>query len=283
MGNKTNEKQWSSMERLCFIERAAFWRGWVNRQDLMTMFGLSAAQATSDLQKFQELNMDALAYQLNRKRYEGLPHMVCRLHEPQLEEALALFLGSGAATSRNTSLRRSEEAGAAVARVALPLRMAPPEVQRAVFQAVLHGLRLRVDYQTMSGRPAAWRWIDPHAFGHDGYRWHVRAWSEGNEHWGDFVLSRIRSTEWPCEKAEVTAKSDTDWQTWVDLTLVPNPDMDLPQQETIKTDYGMRGGKLKLRVRRAMLDYTLAHLRLPMTSGNDMDPVLKLLNDPTEL
>jgi len=283
MGNATNEKQWVAMERLRFIERAAFWRGWVNRQDLMAMFGLSAAQATSDLQKFQELNADALVYQTSRKRYEGVPTMVCSLHEPRLEEALVLFLGSGSATPGNTSSPDDQEEQASVARVALPQRVATPAVQRAVFQAVLHGLRLRVDYQTMSGKPADWRWIDPHAFGHDGYRWHVRAWSEGNEHWGDFVLSRIRSTEWPREQAAVTAESDTDWQTWVDMTLVPNPDMEISQQETIKTDYGMRGGKLKLRVRRAMLDYTLAHLRLPMTSGNDMDPVLKLLNEPKDL
>ena len=97
------------------------------------------------------------------------------------------------------------------------------------------------------------------------------------------LLSRIRSTEWPREKADATAEGDTDWQTWVDLELVPNPDMDLPQQETIKHDYGMRAGKLKLRVRRAMLDYTLAHLRLPMASGNDMGPVLKLVKGPKDL
>jgi hypothetical protein len=65
----------------------------------------------------------------------------------------------------------------------------------------------------------------------------------------------------------------------VDLVLVPHSDLSAEQQETIKTDYAMRGGKLKLRVRRAMLDYTLAHLRLPMTSGNEMGPVLELADD----
>ena len=103
----------------------------------------------------------------------------------------------------------------------------------------------------------------------------MRAWSEGGEHWGDFVLSRIRAADWPTDGAEVSADEDTEWQTWVDLALVPNSGLTEEQQATIKTDYGMRGGKLKLRVRRAMLDYTLAHLRLPMTSGNTMGPVLE--------
>jgi predicted DNA-binding transcriptional regulator YafY len=277
MGNTTNEKQWAAMERLCFIERAAYWRGWVNRQDLMAMFGLSPAQASADFQKFQELNADALTYNLNQKRYEGSPTMTCRLHEPRIEEAMALFLPLGSATSKNASQPPMPVDQPSVALVTLPVRMASVTVQRAVFRAVLQGLRLRVDYQTMSGKAPAGRWIMPHAFGHDGYRWHVRAWSEGGEHWGDFVLSRIRSAEWPTEAAAVLADEDEDWQTWVDLALVPNLELSDEQQETIKTDYAMRGGKLKLRVRRAMLDYTLAHLRLPMTSGNDFVPLLSRL------
>ena len=267
MGNATNEKQWAAMERLRFVEKSAFWRGSVNRQDLMTTFGLSSAQATSDLQKFQEMSPKALIYNLNRKRYEGAPDMRCVLHEPSLEEAVALFLGLGSAPSK--TLTPTEAAGnpGPVAWVTLPKRTASAAVLRAVFQAVLHGLRLRVKYQTMSGKPVAWRWIMPHALGHDGYRWHVRCWSESGEHWADFVLSRILEAEWPTEKA-VLPETDVDWETWEELTFAPHPNLSADQRETIAADYGMEGGSLTLRVRRAMVDYTLAHLRLPMRSGN---------------
>jgi hypothetical protein len=92
MGNATNPEQWAAQERLRFIEKCVFWRGTVNRQDLHRIYGVSQAQASADLQKYQELNPGALVYSLNRKRYEGAPTMRCRLHEPSLEEALVLFL-----------------------------------------------------------------------------------------------------------------------------------------------------------------------------------------------
>jgi hypothetical protein len=282
MGNETNPEQWAAMERLRFIEQSVFWRGWVNRQDLMTTFGLSAAQATSDLQKFQELNPGALNYSLNRKRYEGSPTMECKLHEPRLEDAIALFITQGFSTSKTTLSVPPAENQGVVAWVKLPERVAAASTLRAVFHAVMNGLRLKVDYQTMSGKAAMWRWIDPHAFGHDGYRWHVRAWSEEGEHWGDFVLSRIRQVEWPTEKSEV-AEVDEDWETWLDLTLVPNAELDVTQKETVKLDLGMRAGKSRLRVRKAMLDYTLASLRLPPASAVELNRPLVALEKCEEV
>ena len=59
-----------------------------------------------------------------------------------------------------------------------------------------------------------------------------------------------------------------DWETEEELTFAPHPNLSAEQRETITADYGMEGGNLTLRVRRAMVDYTLAHLRLPMRSGN---------------
>ncbi|MCU0797370.1 MAG: helix-turn-helix domain containing protein, partial [Akkermansiaceae bacterium] len=95
MGNDTNMENWAARERLRWIERAVWWRGWVGRPDLAAMFGISAAQASSDLQRYQELNPGALAYHLGRKRYEGTEGMRCVMHEPSLVEAMNVFLGGG--------------------------------------------------------------------------------------------------------------------------------------------------------------------------------------------
>lgn len=46
-----------------------------DRRDLVAAFGVSLAQASSDLQKYQELNPGALQYHMNRKRYEGAREM----------------------------------------------------------------------------------------------------------------------------------------------------------------------------------------------------------------
>ena len=61
MGNSSNPEQWAVMERLRFIERAAYWRGWIQRQDLAAVYGKGSAQASADFQKYLELNPGALA------------------------------------------------------------------------------------------------------------------------------------------------------------------------------------------------------------------------------
>ena len=52
-----------------FIEACAWWKGLVKRQDLAGLFGVSMAQASSDLQRYLELNPGAFVYNLRQKRY----------------------------------------------------------------------------------------------------------------------------------------------------------------------------------------------------------------------
>lgn len=275
MGNITNPEQWAAQERLRFIEKCAFWRGTVNRQDLQSVYGVSQAQSSADLQKYLEINPGSLIYSLNRKRYEGAPTMSCKLHEPSLDEALTMFLASEE-SSINFVRGASAEAArhcATVSGVELPLRRAPQATMRAVFFAVLQKFRVRIHYLSISGKKEGWRWIVPHAFGHDGYRWHVRAWCEDHADYRDFVLSRVKAADWPTESAAPLTK-DLDWETWLRLVLVPNKALSEDQQAALSFDYGLRGGKLVLPVRKAMLDYTLAHLRLPASNGRLVPPHL---------
>jgi len=57
-------------------------------------------------------------------------------------------------------------------------------------------------------------WLRPHALGHNGARWHVRAWCEKNGDFRDFTLSRIAEVEWSRESAELP-EPDKDWEQWV--------------------------------------------------------------------
>lgn len=277
MANLTNPQQWAAQERLRFIEKCAFWRGVVNRQDLMEAFGLSAAQATSDLQKFQELNSGALIYNLNKKRYEGAPSMQCKLHKPQIEEAMTLFLNSGDVPSALCRPVSSVENAAndRLAGVELLSRAANDSVHRAIFLAVLGGLRVNIEYGTMSGNKGGWRWIAPHAFGHDGYRWHVRALCEKDNVFKDFALSRIVTAEFPKEP-NTSLLEDSEWQSWVTVTIGPAKGLSAEQQKSISADYLMKAGKRIFQVRKAMLNYTLTHLRIP-TEHTKAPPFLELI------
>ena len=147
--------------------------------------------------------------------------------------------------------------------VGLPGRRAKPAVERAVFLAVIQGAKLRVRYWSVHSGTAKWRWLAPHAFGHDGYRWHVRAWCFENADFRDFVLGRMEKVDWP-EPAEGNLPEDTRWLTWETLTLTPHRALSPNQRRALEMDYQMRQGKLTLKVREAMADYLRAHLRLPV-------------------
>ena len=70
MANATNPSSWFHRCRLAWLERRAKWGGHIGRADLMEMFGISPAQASSDLQTYIGMNPAALIYSTSRKRYE---------------------------------------------------------------------------------------------------------------------------------------------------------------------------------------------------------------------
>lgn len=269
MGNVTNMENWAARERLRAVECAVWWRGWVQRRDLVELFGVSAAQASSDLQRYQQLNPGALAYQMQRKRYEGVETMSCVLHEPSLEEAMARFLGGGEGLGWSVGLEVEGDNGVGevlvgrkVAVSRPPLRRVPRQVARRVFMAVAEGKQVQINYFGVSRGEAAWRVILPHAFGHDGLRWHVRAWCVEAQGWRDFVLGRILAADWPAPVSRTRPK-DTDWEEIIELKLRVNPELSEAAQAALALDYGAENGVLTMRCRRAMEQYVRAMLRVP--------------------
>ena len=102
-------------------------------------------------------------------------------------------------------------------------------------------------YQSLSRPEPSWRWIAPHAIGFDGFRWHTRAFCKTDEVFKDFLLSRILQTR-GAEASEVTLAADADWQEQVTLEIGPHPELTENQKKVIALDYGMRGGRAKIKV-----------------------------------
>ena len=265
MGNKTNDRNWAAMERLRCIEACAWWKGLVKRQDLAGLFGVSMAQASSDLQRYLELNPGAFVYNLRQKRYEATSEMQCLLTTPRLDEAVLRFL-NGEARGVWDGWTGAQEAGERVAVLDMPARHAGPVVERRVFLAILNGLRIKVRYASVHSGKEEWRWLRPHALAHSGARWHVRAWCENNQDFRDFTLSRIAEVEWSREPA-VQPLLDRDWNEWVTLRVSPHRGLKAVQRKAVERDYAMRNGVLKLKVRKAMEGYLRDRLGLTMADG----------------
>ena len=118
-------------------------------------------------------------------------------------------VGSGRAVGRTARLDR----------VALPRRSGNLEAMRRVFMASLQGLSVRMRYLSVHGAKDSWRVVRPHAWGHDGNRWHVRAWCETSGELRDCTVGRIVDAEWPQASEEamtVDMEGEVmgEWKAW---------------------------------------------------------------------
>ncbi len=263
MGNSTNDRNWAAMERLRFIESCAWWKGIVQRQDLVGVFGVSMAQASSDLQRYLEMNPAAFVYNLRKKRYEAMPEMKCVLTVPNLDEAVTRFLDGDV---RGAWCAASATGDGRVEMLQMPLRKAAVEVERRILLAILNGFRIKVRYASVNSGKEEWRWFLPHALGHNGARWHVRAWCEKNADFRDFTLSRIAEVEWSRESSPLPSK-DKDWETIITLKVTANPKLSAEQCKAVERDYAMTAGVLKIKVRKAMEGYLRDRLGIAMADG----------------
>ncbi len=241
----------SQQERLTHIEQLLWWRGWVRRNDLTRTFGISSIQASLDLRAYRARHPHALRYDQNAARYVATNKLRLSTGAGSLEEAAAVF----------AQMPRPAAAGPWIGRVTLPARRAVPEVAQAVVRAILAGHALRVRYASIHSNTFRWRWITPHSLGHDGYRWHVRAYCADEREFRDFVLGRIAETA-ETGLAAVKREDDTAWSSEATVHITPNPALGEAQRRALELDFIMKAGRLKLAATPALLHYALGALGL---------------------
>jgi hypothetical protein len=64
--------RWAQQQRMNLIAQRLLTCGFVNRRDLMQTFGISAQQASKDLQLFLFRSPNSMRYNLRSKRYERI-------------------------------------------------------------------------------------------------------------------------------------------------------------------------------------------------------------------
>lgn len=253
--------------RFEFLEFRAYWHGRFNRSDLITQFGVSQTQASMDLKAYQALAPGNLTYDGTEKTYRPSPVFQPIFLEITADSFLTplLSIATGVVEPSATWLKVIP----AVHVAPVPARGVAPHILKSVIQAIDHGEALEVLYQSMSAPEPAWRGIEPHAYAHDGFRWHVRAFCQTSRIFKDFLLSRIIDCrEAHCHMPRASKReNDLDWHSEVTLLITPHPDLSEAQRTVIRLDYGMDAqGQARLTVRTSMLYYTLKRL------GLDTDP-----------
>lgn len=259
MSQPARTLRWGIERRLEFIEFKLFWEGGVNRSDIIGAFDVSVPQASKDLTLYQEQAPENATYDKSAKRYVASDRFNPCFLNPDPHDYLSRL--------RSVSEGLVDPSGSWISQlpsvdIALtPKRDIAPTVLRAALAAVRDKRALEILYQSMSkDRPEPiWRWITPHAFGFDGFRWHTRAFCHLDGRFKDFLLPRVvdvRATSAPGAAGE----QDEQWQEVFEVSICPHPALTASQQAVVARDYGMDDRCGSLRVRYAMLFYVLKRL-----------------------
>jgi len=225
-------------------------------------------QASADLAAYRSLAPENIEYNGTKRKYVAAAAFEPKLLEPNAERYLAQLraIADGVITLDDTLIAELPD----VSILPIPSRRIEPKIFRGLLKAVRAECSIRIHYQSMNDkRPhPIWREITPHAFGWDGFRWHVRAFCHIERRFKDFVISRcldLGEFGVPGEKAI----NDQEWNTFFDIILIPNPKLSAAQRKTIELDYGMTRGKTSVSVRRALLYYFDKRLRLDVAERQD--------------
>lgn len=251
--------RWGVEQRLEFIEFRLFWEGGLNRSDITRYFGVSVPQASNDLSRYQELAPNNIEYDRSDKRYLASKRFKPVFLDPNADRYLNQLrsISDGVLPVEQTWLSNAPSFES----MPLPHRRVDPAILRIVLATIRERRSIQIHYQSLTRAEAMWRWITPHALGSDGLRWHVRAFCHIDRIFKDFLLPRfleLRGAAGPGAPAE----ADKAWNDFVDVVLVPHPDLTESQRRVVTLDFGMTGESIKVPVRLALLYYFLKRLNL---------------------
>ncbi|WP_321495590.1 WYL domain-containing protein [uncultured Desulfobacter sp.] len=257
--------KWGIKQRLEFIEFRLFWEGTINRKDLTDTFGVSVPQASADIKQYKQTAPGNIYYDKRQKKY-----LVSSKFEPVLGLVDAhkylstlSMLSEGVIRPDETFLGYIPEFSV----VPSFERTIDPYILKRIVRALKEGKAINIQYQSMSRPSPVWRWISPHAFAFDGYRWHVRAYCELAENFRDFILGRIIDIQ-HVKTSKVNSADDHKWNHLVTLKIGAHPELTPDQRKIIEKEYRMENGVAQIKVRAVFIYYVL--LRFNLEQRNDL-------------
>lgn len=252
---------WGTRKRLHYLEFKLFWDGRVNRGDLTTTFGISIPQASADIARYQELAPGNIVYNPSAKYYLPTEEFSSILIKISANAYFSEIVSSS--NAENSPLIIDDY----VAFVPNPNRVVDVSILRTIVQSIKNRRKIIVDYRSFkSPQAGSRRLITPHAFGYDGFRWHVRAYCHKDNIFKDYVLGRIISAE-DFSETDIDYKLDHKWFQFIDVVIGPSQKQSKDQRSLIEIDYGMTDHKLTISCRVSLLWYLLK--KLGIDSQND--------------
>ncbi|AJD70528.1 WYL domain-containing protein [Xanthomonas citri pv. citri] len=252
-------ERWGQARRLEFIDSRLLWAGKVNRSDLVEFFKISPPQATLDFAEYVARAPQNAKYDAKERAYVAMPTYTPVFTEGSSARYLAeLHAITTGLLSPDLSFLGNPPPSEIVS---FPTRRVDVGLLRETLVAIQSAKALEITYQTMARAEPDVRCVSPLALAYDGFRWHIRAYCHLRKDYRDFLFARILMAK-PSGNAQAAIGSDEQWNRMIDVEIAPNPTLSEGARRVIELDYGMSGGRLKLRCRQAMGYYLLARLGL---------------------
>ncbi|MRR49662.1 MAG: WYL domain-containing protein [Rhodocyclaceae bacterium] len=256
--------RWGPEKRLEFIDFRLRWDGRLNRSDISDFFGVSTPQASLDISRYIEMTPKNVRYSRSERTYlateDFQPLFTSSNPQRYLSDLLAEAYGILDHGMTFVGWRPP------VAAAPTPVRALSADTLVALIGAMRRGRALEMTYQSMNSTSPKTRLISPRAFGHDGFRWHVRAFCHLESSYRDFVIARILSLRGELP-APAEPPPDLEWDKTITLVLEPNPGLSDAHKRVIELDYGMENGELRFECRQALLLYVVHNLGLNDVEG----------------
>jgi predicted DNA-binding transcriptional regulator YafY len=268
MVNPVVQEKHEVLLRLRAIELLAYWEGRLVTNRLVSWFGISRQQASSDIKKYiADYNPGSVFHDPSVKAYVTASDFKLVLTSGSINEYLNLI--SGMAGDSTALILQSESIFSSVQ---LPERSVQPEVVRTILMGCHQKKALRITYASMSNPDWHERIISPHTLIYSGFRWHVRAYCHKRKTFRDFLLSRVQGAPIIESEKGLNIEYDQSWQTNLDVTLIPNPLLTTKQQSLVAADYSMSQGRLTFNIRKALVHYTLQRYQAGFTEKQIRNP-----------
>lgn len=238
------------LNRIRWIDAQLNWVGEFNRNELVTKFGISKQQASTDINLYSELASENFSFNHSLKVF-----CASAAFTPLFEhDPLQWLQESQSAINQNTGMGLED------------IRGIPQYVESAIFRVInrcrKNQMPVKVKVGSLSSDTTYEDTICPHSIVATPVRWHVRAWSQRKQLFTDIPISRIVSAKTAQDANWVPFDADVSWQKKVPIILAPADYLSLEQRKIITTAYGMTEGQVIIETRECLVYYLLASMQL---------------------
>ena len=249
---------WGIDRRLAFIETRLYWEGQINRKDLTDFFGISIPQASADIKRYIEKAKETIQYNSSAQIYVATTNF-----KPKLISTDYAYYFSQLLLSQSNGTIKGSFLGAPPDFYSLnfPVRSVNTDILRKIIRVINKKKSIEINYSSMNNPKPHWRFISPHAFGYDGFRWHLRAFCHNDNKFKDFSLSRILKLG-DVSQHYIDFSQDIMWHNEIKFEIIPHPKLSGDRKKVIEIDYGMIDGELVFKVRAAFIFYVIDRLNL---------------------